>query len=349
LRYLVGDRITADFNTDIQGILPLRNSGHIRQLLKKVLPEELLLRAYRKRKTAKLAGKLSAYEDYIFHSPNFSLPPHPGKSVVTLHDLSVFHFPQFHPADRVSFLRDQIRASVEHADMLVTDSEFVRSELISLFGVAERRVCSVPLGVDPNFRPREEAELETLLRKYGLGYKQYLLSVGTIEPRKNLPGLLRAYLQLDRSLRESCPLVIVGAYGWGSREFIAELEPLVESGEVIYLNYVPECDLPAIFSGAEVFCYMSFYEGFGLPVLEAMSAGVPVVCSDSSALPELCSGAALQVDATDDQAIAFALNKSLADGAWREQSAASGLDVSKHYRWDVTAEKMIDIYSRLEA
>ena len=347
LCYLVGGSITSNFNVDLQAIAPLRKSGRLRQLLKKVIPEQRLLRPYRKWKTARLARDLCSYEDYIFHSPNFSLPPFRGKSVVTMHDLSVFHYPQYHPRDRVSFLREQIHESVEHADMLVTDSEFVRSELIALFGVAASRVRAVPLGVDPIFRPRAGAQLQDCLGRYGLTNKGYLLSVGTLEPRKNLAGLLRAYLRIEPSLRKSNPLVIVGAIGWGSDTLLAEIEALVQSGDILYLRYVPERDLPSIYSGATTFCYMSFYEGFGLPVLEAMSSGVPVICSDSSSLPEVCGAAAMLVDVNDEQAVTSALRRALIDTQWREQSITSGLYRSEGYRWETTARQLTALYASL--
>lgn len=320
-----------------------------RQAIKPLLPYKLLLGPYREYKARVLAESLGSYADYIYYSPNFSAPPVSGLSVVTLHDLSVFHFPHFHPQDRVNYLRDQIENSVQRADRLITDSEFVRAELLHLFKLAQDRVSTVPLGVDEVFRPQESAQLAPVMAQYGLRAGGYLLSVGTIEPRKNLVGLLRAYCQLPPVLREQYPLVIAGAYGWNSGALMADIHQLSGSGEVIYLDYVPEQALPALYAGAAVFSYFSFYEGFGLPVLEAMSSGVPVVCAASSALPELCGGCALQADPRDIDAMTAALQRSLEDEAWRAAAVASGLAQSEKYTWGGTAAKLAEVFRELSA
>jgi alpha-1,3-rhamnosyl/mannosyltransferase len=345
--YLAGDRVQADFDpAAIQSPAP---ASRFRQWLKPLLPYKLLLAPYRRRRARALAASLHDYRDYLFHSPNFSLPPVEGRAVVTLHDLSVFHFPQFHPRDRVNYLRDQIAHSIERADHLVTDSAFVRDELLQLFKLPADRVTAVPLGVDASFRPRQAAELQAVMAGYGLRAGAYLLSVGTIEPRKNLAALLRAYRKLDAAQRSQYPLVIAGAYGWNSGPLMEQVEQMRGAGELIYLDYVPERDLPALYAGAAAFCYLSFYEGFGLPVLEAMASGVPVVCASGSALDELCADSAQQADPHDDTAILASLHKALEDHAWRGEARERGLARAATFTWQHSARELAQVFAGLAA
>lgn len=346
LCFLRGDRVVAAFDADFGEIDLVKAHGSSRTALKAVLPGSIMkpLRAW---KAARLDRQLESYQDYVFHSPNFHLPQVSGRSVVTVHDLSVFHYPEFHPCDRVSFLQDAIQSSVERADLLLTDSEFVRSELIEQFGLEPERVLAIGLGVDERYAPAPDDVLLPKLRKYGLLPNGYVLNVGTIEPRKNIQGLLQIYSQLDPSLRRQYPLVLVGAYGWNSTALMKEIKILQATGELIYLEYVPEKILPAIYAGAAAYCCTSFYEGFGLPLLEAMSSAVPIVCSNTSSMPEVCAQAGLLVDPHDEPAMTRALERSLIDDQWRERAVSQGLQQSKAYRWKTTAAKTAHAYCRL--
>jgi alpha-1,3-rhamnosyl/mannosyltransferase len=343
--FLVGDRVQSSFDPEDLPTPP--PASRFRQRLKPFIPYKLLLAPYRRRRARALAASLHEYSDYIYHSPNFSVPPVEGRAVVTLHDLSVFHFPDFHPRDRVNYLRDQIHHSVERADALVTDSGFVREELLQLFQLDPSRVAAIPLGVEPSFRPHTAAQLDPVMARYGLQAGGYLLSVGTIEPRKNLAALLRAYSSLQPGQRKRCPLVIAGAYGWNSGSLLEEIERLRRTGDVLYLDYVPEQDLPTLYAGAAAFCYFSIYEGFGLPVLEAMASGVPVACAKGSALDELCAGSALQVDPYNDEAIKLALQQAIDDLSWRTTARERGLARSADFSWQHTAEQLVRVFSEL--
>ncbi len=345
--FLRGSQVAADFDPD--AITDAGNPGGLRNRLRPLLPYRLVLGPWRRRRARVLARRLAPWREYIYHSPNFSMPPLKSPAVVTLHDLSVFHFPQFHPRDRVNYLRDQIHHSVAHADRLVCDSAFVRDEVLALFGVAPQRVAAIPLGVDPAYRPRAAVQLEALAQGDGLVPGRYLLSVGTLEPRKNLAGLLSAYRRLPAALRRRHPLVIAGAYGWGCETLLADIRRLQAAGEVIYLDYVPEPLLPQLYAGAIAFCYFSHYEGFGLPVLEAMSSGVPVLCADSSALPELCAPSALRVDPGSQQAMADALARALEDADWRATARAQGLEHAARYTWERTCAALVALFGELAA
>lgn len=320
----------------------------IRKGMRAMLPYRFLLRPYRRMRAQSLAQRLHPFSDHVFFSPNFSMPPVAGPSIVTLHDLSVFHFPHFHPRDRVNFLEDQIAYAVAHAGHLVTDSDFVRRELIQLMSVSKDRISVVPLGVSPAFKPRPRREIVSTLNRYGLPETGYVLSVGTLEPRKNLALLLSAYDQQSSALKKRFPLVVTGASGWKDKALLQYLEKLQQKGEVIHLNYVPEEDLPIIYAGATVFAYLSHYEGFGLPVLEAMSCGIPVVCADTSALPELCGDVALFAKPSDLAEIKHRLQRALEDDEWRLSAADKGIKRSAHFTWQNAADKIAKIGADLE-
>ena len=322
-------------------------SGQLRSLARRYLPYDWVLRPYRQRRARLLADSLRSFDDYIYFSPNFSLPPITNPTVVTLHDLSVYHFPEYHPRDRVNYLRDQISHSVNTANRLVTDSKFVRAELLQLFSLSPEKVVTVPLGVSASFCPRPPEDLAPCLASYGLSAGHYILSVGTLEPRKNLERLLQAYLLLEQGVRRSYPLVIVGAYGWGSESLMSDIHRLQARDEIVFLDYVPEEVLPQLYAGAALFCYFSLYEGFGLPVLEAMSSGVPVLCSRDSALAELSVGAESQVDALDVRAMSDAIANALADLSWRQNAARLGRERSCAYTWEATADKLLTVFGGL--
>ena len=339
IRYLRGGRVSSEL--EVGAAAP---SSSWRKQVRRFLPY-MLLAPYRRRRARQLAGTLAAFDDHVFHSTNFSMPPVSGPSVVTIHDMSVFHLPEYHPRDRVNYLCEQISHSVERAHRLVTGSEFVRREILDHFAIDPDRVVAIPLGVDASFQPRSADTLAGTLSRLGLSAGGYLLNVGTIEPRKNLPGLLDAYRRLDAGIRNRFPLVIAGAYGWKGADTLDDIRRLEASGEVIYLDYVPEQDLPLLYAGAAAFCYFSFYEGFGLPVLESFASDVPVVCADIPALRELGGEDALFADPNDPLSMATALEQALTDTGWRESAIARGRERAAAYTWDRTASLLVDLFT----
>ncbi|MEM1155430.1 MAG: glycosyltransferase family 1 protein [Pseudomonadota bacterium] len=343
--YLKGREIAESWEMGPEHKAPPTDTA--KKQVRALLPYRYLLGPYRQMRARSLAQRLQSFSDHVFFSPNFSMPPIASPSIVTVHDLSIFHFPEFHPRDRVNFLKDQILHSVEHAGRLVTDSGFVHRELIELLSVAEDRISVVPLGVSPAFKPRSRSSIASTLARYGIADTGYVLSVGTLEPRKNLALLLRAYHEQSSALKRSFPLVLTGASGWKDKALMHYLQKLQQKGEVIYLDYVPEEDLPAIYAGASVFVYLSHYEGFGLPVLEAMSCGIPVVSADTSALPELCNDVALFANPTDLAAIKLALQRSLEDESWRAVAAENGIERSADFTWQAAADNIAEIAAHL--
>jgi len=240
---------------------------------------------------------------------------HPGadKGVITVHDLSVFKFPEMHPAERVRQFERDFSRSVAQSVHVITDSQTTRAEVMAFTGLNASRVTAVPLGVSAAYAPRPADEIAAQLRKYSLRPGAYALCVSTLEPRKKIEQLLSAWEYLPAALQREFPLMLVGSSGWLNEAVQAKLHRGAVQGWVRYLGYVPESDLPALYAGAAVFVYPSTYEGFGLPPVEAMACGVPVVVSGHSCLPEVTQGAALLVEPDDVPAFAAALEKSLRD------------------------------------
>lgn len=283
----------------------------------------------------------------LYHSPNFFLPPFPGRTVVTVHDLSHHLHPQFHPPARIEYMRRMLPGSLRRASHVITVSESARRDLIAHLGYPAERVSATALGVSPAFHPRAPQDIAPILARLGVQPQGYSLYVGTIEPRKNLDRLLDAYEALPEALRLRCPLVMAGSPGWRSEHTHARMARAATVGWLHYLRFVAQADLPALYAGARLFIYPSLHEGFGLPVLEAMASGVPVLTSNQSSLPEVAGDAALLVEPADTQALAQALARALQDGAWQRQAASAGIERARQFTWQRCIDATVRVYARL--
>lgn len=280
----------------------------------------------------------------LFHGPNYFLPDGVDHGVVTVHDLSVFRFPETHPAARLQHFERAFADTVARATHIITDSETVRNEVIAFTGKSSDRVTAVPLGVAPAFRAYAPAVLAPVLATAGLVAGEYALCVSTLEPRKKIAELLNAWRTLPVAVRRHWLLVIAGGAGWLSDDLKATLARGESEGWVRYLGYVAEDDLPALYAGATLFVYPSIYEGFGLPPVEAMACGVPVIVSNGSCLPEVTRGAAMLVDPDDQAAFTRALEKGLTDDYWRSEAREAGLRVAATYCWERCARETVAVY-----
>ena len=285
--------------------------------------------------------------DAIFHGPNYFLPECVSSAVATIHDLSIFKYPDAHPADRVLKFERDFSASIKRAKHLITDSEATRREVIDFLAWPAELITTVSLGVAAQFRPVTYEKLKSCLHQYGLSPGKYALCVSTLEPRKQIGKLLESYARVPLKVRLLYPLVLIGGAGWLSDDIHEKIKNLLAEGWLHYLGFVVESHLPSIYSGARAFVYPSIYEGFGLPVMEAMASGVPVVTSNKSCLPEISGGAALLVDTDDIEALATAIEIALLDETWRIKAIIGGLQNAKTFTWERCIKETVDVYKKM--
>lgn len=283
----------------------------------------------------------------LFHGPNFFLPPCVDIGVATIHDLSVFKFPETHPIERIKQFEQHFHRSMLHATHLITDSETTRHEVIDYLGWPTEKITAVPLGVSKKFKPLAATNIALSLRKYGLIPGKYTLCVSTLEPRKKINNLLQAYQCLSQAIRTRYPLVLIGSTGWLSESLHKEIQRLSQQGWVKYFGFIDEVDLPVLYAGAKAFLYPSIYEGFGLPVLEAMASGVPVVTSNSSSLPEVTKGVALLTDPNNIDVLAETIQTALFDETWRTIAIDKGLSIAQEFSWERCIENTVSVYKRI--
>jgi glycosyltransferase involved in cell wall biosynthesis len=288
--------------------------------------------------------RLDTLKEGVFHGPNYFVPETSLPTVVTIHDLSIFRYPQWHPKARIERMRTAIPETVSRANLVITDSLATRLEVIEEFGLRPENVVAVPLGVDAIFRPRLGNDIAPVLQKFGLSNNQYTLFVSTIEPRKNVINLLAAYRNLPEQLRRRWPLVLVGDKGWQSDEIHADLERGQNEGWLIYLGFVEQSYLPILYAGCRLFAYPSYYEGFGLPIAEAMASGVPVLTSNCSSMPEVAAGAAMLVEPNDVASIRDGLAQALEDEVWRNAAVDKGLKRAAQLTWDACVQNTVAAY-----
>lgn len=286
-------------------------------------------------------------KECVYHEPNFILRAHKGPCVATIHDLSFVHHPQFHPAKRVEWLSRELPKTLARADALITDSEYVRQELIELYNVDQHRVTTIHLGAAPCFAPHTTEQTQETLSRFKLHHGQYLLFVGTLEPRKGLHTLLDAWSSLPPSLTEAFPLVLAGAPGWSNTEILARVRHLQHTRGLRHLSFVPSSFLPALYAGTHTFVYPSNYEGFGLPVLEAMSSGVPVICTQDTSMSEITGDSALLIERGSVEQLAAQLQWLLEHDDARATFATGGLERAKAFSWARCAGQTLDVYRHI--
>lgn len=300
--------------------------------------------AYRHLNNMAKAWALRGSGPALFHGCNYYLPAFDGPCIATFHDVSIYRWADCHRADRVRHMRKELALSLRRAQLIITVSEHARNEIADQFDWPLERIRAIPLASHGAFRPHAEAELARPLQAWGLRHDGYSLFVGTVEPRKNLATLLDAYATLPVALRTRWPLVVAGHTGWNSAALHARMRQAEQAGWLRYLGYVEDTRLPALFAGARLFVLPSLYEGFGLPVLEAMASGTPVLCSNTSALPEVAGEAAALFTPTDVDALAGQLARGLQDTPWRATARAAGLQRAAQFSWRRCAERTAQAY-----
>ncbi len=282
----------------------------------------------------------------LFHATDHLLPRLTQvKSVFTLHDLVFRFYPHTHKPLNRWFLTLMMPRFLKAADAVIAVSRCTKRDVVRLYDLDEAKVKVIHEGVNPRFRRSSPGVISSVLHKYDLR-ERYILSVGTIEPRKNLTSLLEAYVAI-RNQDSQLKLVIVGKRGWLYEGFFRRLHELGLENEVIFPGFVPDEDLPALYSATDLFVFPSLYEGFGLPVLEALACGAPVVTSNTSSLPEVAGEAALLVDPNSVEALARGMRDVLDSRTLRDDLRARGPKQAAKFSWEKAARETLTIYTSL--
>jgi glycosyltransferase involved in cell wall biosynthesis len=283
----------------------------------------------------------------LFHSPDFTLPPTlPGvPTLLTVHDLSFIRDPDSAWPSLRDFLNQAVPRSVKRATHVLADSQATKDDLIELFGTPAEKITVLYSGVDARFVPiRDRAEIDRVCAKYQLP-RPFILSVGTLQPRKNYGRLIEAVGQVASIVPHH--LVITGGKGWMYETIFEQVEQSGLEGRVHFPGFVDDADLPALYSAADLFAYVSLYEGFGLPLLEAMACGTPVIGSNTSSLPEVIGDVGLQVDPRNVDDIAQALQQMIDQPELRAGSIELGLERAKTFTWNKAARELLAIYDQV--
>ena len=275
------------------------------------------------------------------------LSPFDGPSVATLNDLSWHHDPALHPFERIRWIERHLPRTLSRASRFIAISEFTRTEAVRVLGVARDRVDVVHLAAAEHFRPMTDAQAAPTLGSLGLSDKSYVLSVSTLEPRKNFDRLLAAYLKLPDVLRRLMPLVIVGGKGWGKVLERPDATRAIAAGQLRMLGHVTDEILVALTARCAAFAYVSLYEGFGLPVVEAMAAGAPVLASATTATGETAGDSALLVDPMDVDAIRNGLHQMLTEPDYRAALAEASLRRAAQFSWSRTVGGMAQTWRQV--
>lgn len=308
------------------------------------LPTRLMYRLWSSMGRPRVDGLLGGLD--VYHATNYFLPPvRSSRRMVTIHDLTFLAAPDLCSPKIVGPYSRMMRTHARDADAIMAYSESTKSDVVRYLDVAPEKVSVAPMAVDEGFTamPRDEAAA-LLDREYGIP-SPFLLFVSTLEPRKNVPTLLRAFSRIARSIPHY--LVLIGSIGWKSEEIFETIARLRLGARVIRPGFIPHHKLPAFYSAADAFVFPTYYEGFGLPLLEALTCGCPVITSNNSSVPEVVGEAALCSDATDDESIAGDILRVVGNPALREEMIRRGFRQARRFSWNDCARITMEVYKHL--
>ncbi|MCA1594639.1 MAG: glycosyltransferase family 4 protein, partial [Acidobacteria bacterium] len=310
--------------------------------VRRTLPHTPLLRI-----PVTLSAELRRRPVDLLHVQYTAPPFAPCPVVATIHDLSFEHLPATFKRRSRMQLRLTVRRTARAAAHIITPSEFTRRDIVNTYAIRPERVSVIKLAASPTFKPANPEEVERARRRYGIE-GEYILAVGSIQPRKNLARLIGAYADLrrERSSDKLPQLVLVGKKAWLYGQTLRALEERGVSDSTILTGYVSEGDLPALYTGALCFVYPSYFEGFGLPPLEAMQCGTPVITGNLTSLPEVVGDAGLLVDPHDTEALGRAIARLIDDQNLRAELRAKGLERARLFNWHETARQTLKAYQR---
>lgn len=280
----------------------------------------------------------------LYHFPNFILPPMShGKAAVTIHDLSFLRFPQFAEKQNLEYLSARIHDTATRADAVITDSHFSAGEISELLKLPAEKIFPIHLGISENFKTESAGEIDKVLSSFNIR-KPYIVTVGTLEPRKNIPFLVDVFEKISGFEGN---LVIAGMRGWKFEPILERIRTSSRAKDIIYIDYIDDAALPALYSGAELFICTSLYEGFGFPPLEAMACGTPVLSSSGGSLAEVLGKGAVIMREFDPEAWKVQAEKILSSTGLRKTLVAEGRTTAARYRWAETARKTWEVYRKI--
>ncbi len=321
---------------------PVQNIVHAKKAIKRFVPCAYRLSRGVQQFHFSKGSRSKAFS--LYHEPNFLPFKFKGPTVVTAHDLSWIHFPEMHPADRVKIMHRYFEKGLNQADFILTDALSIRREIIDMFNISPERIRAIPLGVDAIFYPRNQDATRAVLKQYDLTHGEYILSVGTLEPRKNLQATLRAFMKLPRALRKRMPLVLIGMKGWHTTAIEKEMTPLIRSGEIRQLGYVSREALAVLTAGALTLVFPSIYEGFGLPPLEAMTSAVPVITSNVSSLPEVVGDGGVLIAPENVDGLSAAMEQMILSPEKRAMLSKKAFVQSEKFSWARCMKETLAVY-----
>lgn len=294
------------------------------------------------RKMINLFSRIFAPSYDLYWQPNFI--PNMGirskKIVTTVHDFSFIIYSDFHPCERVEYYKENFFKNISKSDIIITGSNFTKNEIVTRLNISKERVRVIYHGVNHNiFKLYDDVELNFDLPD------KFILCVGSIEPRKNLLGLIKAYNLLSSDIKSSYKLVLVGFKGWENREFLKIMKE--NKSNIIYLGFICDEDLAKVYNRAALFMFVSFYEGFGMPPLESYACGTPVIASDRSSIPEICGDGAIYCDSNSSKDIKQKMELVLSDRVLQKQMIEKGLKISKKFSWKKSAQDHLTVFEEV--
>ena len=303
---------------------------------------------YRKTRGLLFAALAPTSRLALFHAFNFRPPRDPGVPVLpVIHDLSTFRHPDLHPPDRVQWL-DPVANTIARAPMVQTVSQFSKRDIVDLFGYPADRIFVAPPAAASLFMAVGEESTSRILAPLGLSYGQFFLTVGSLEPRKNVRTLISAFARLAPPDRARCPLVAVGGKGWGELNLPPETEALRREGSLRFLDGISNAQLRSLYEGARLLLMASLYEGFGMPVVEALACGTPVAFSAGTAMEEIAAGLGRTAEAMEVEGWTDILRDALADHAHSDPALREArIARARTFSWQRSAESVLEAYRRL--
>lgn len=337
LDFFYGNRFSAEIEDR-----PSQAAGKLRVWVRTLVPNAYAIRLALEQRHFSEGLRNKSYD--LYHEPNYLALRFEGPTVLTVHDLSWIRYPDAHPPERVRALNRHFEPALRNAALVLTDSLFVKNEIVDVFGISPSLILPVALGLDPIFQPMSPAQTQHVMAAHGLVHGQYFFSVGTLEPRKNIQATITAYARLPAALRSRVPLVVAGMKGWRTSALLRLMEPLMHSGQLRVLGYLERNELAVVTAGALAMVYPSLYEGFGLPPLEAMGCGVAPITSNVSSLPEVVGEAGIQVNPHDTEALANAMLSLAEDPALRTSLSAKARAAASQFTWQKCAAQTAAAY-----